>query len=75
MLLTLSIHAHRGLKQLTAVSLLLLPQYFADQGWDMLVQLPWTKAAAAYGWQPQLLAEAVGRPPSFEVQFAMLVRM
>eukprot|EP00878_Enallax_costatus_P023758 GHUV01025298.1.p1 GENE.GHUV01025298.1~~GHUV01025298.1.p1 ORF type:complete len:506 (+),score=168.56 GHUV01025298.1:180-1697(+) len=50
-------------------------QFFSQQGWNVMVCLPWTSAAQSYGWQPQQAAAVMGRPPSHEVQFAICLRL
>jgi hypothetical protein len=48
-------------------------QFFAEQGWSMLVRHSWRQAAGKYGWEPQVAAGSEGRPPSQEVQFSVSV--
>jgi hypothetical protein len=48
-------------------------QFFAEQGWQMLLRHSWRQAAGEYGWEPQVAAGSEGRPPSQEVQFSVSV--
>lgn len=48
-------------------------QFFAEQGWSMLVRHSWRQAAGTYGWVPQVAAGSEGKPPNQEVQFSVSV--
>ncbi|WIA14379.1 hypothetical protein OEZ85_002908 [Tetradesmus obliquus] len=48
-------------------------EFFAEQGWSMLVCHSWRQAAGTYGWVPQVAAGSEGKPPSQEVQFSVSV--
>uniref|UniRef100_A0A383VJH4 S-adenosyl-L-methionine-dependent methyltransferase n=1 Tax=Tetradesmus obliquus TaxID=3088 RepID=A0A383VJH4_TETOB len=48
-------------------------EFFAEQGWSMLVRHSWRQAAGTYGWVPQVAAGSEGKPPSQDVQFSVSV--